>query len=545
MSKEIKVAYFSAEVGLNESIKTYSGGLGILAGDTIKAMADLEVPFCGMTLLYKYGFFKQEINDQDRQEELNDPWDYKNILEDTGLETSLFIRNTKIIVKIWKYEYVGETGHKVPIYFLDTHHKENPRWAEELTEHLYVGDRIAQELLLGVGGYRALEVLGHTNLGTYHMNEGHSAFLTLEMYRDIGEKTGLWEDKNVIEKCVFTTHTPIPAGHDKFDYSEFYSAIEGEKDLAPWHLKQLAGEDKLNMTKLALSLTRYTNAVSRKHAEVSRGMFPGFDIDYVTNGIHSTTWASPYMKSLFDNYIPGWRVDATKLKAIFKIPNSEIFKTHQEAKNDLINYVNEVTITGAVLDPKVLTIGFARRFIQYKDAEMIFSNLDDLKRIGKKVQFIFAGKAHKHDGLGKEIMKRIIDRAKELKDDISIAFIENYNIGVAKKLVSGCDLWLNTPIPPNEASGTSGMKGALNGCSHFSRLDGWSIESYEMNGGGFPISDYSDFITTLEYKIIPMFTSDNKTSWIEQMKSSIGNSGSYFNTHRMAKEYLEKAYNLS
>jgi starch phosphorylase len=544
MDKEIKVAYFSAEVGINESIKTYSGGLGILAGDTIKAMADLEVPFCAVTLLYKYGFFKQEINDDDRQQELNDPWDYENILTDTGKTTIMYIRNTPITIKIWKYEYTGESRHIVPIYFLDTHHKSNPDWAKELTEHLYVGDRIGQELLLGIGGYRALKELGHENLDTYHMNEGHSAFLTLEMYKDLGEKSGEWNNQNVINKCVFTTHTPIPAGHDKFEYSDFYSAIEGEKDLAPWHLKELAGEDKLNMTKLALSLSRHTNAVSRRHAEVTREMFPGEQVDFVTNGVHTTTWASHSMKLLFDNYIPGWRRDSTKLNEIFKVPNSEIFKAHQESKETLINHVNDVNITGAKLNSKVLTIGFARRFIQYKDAEMIFSNLDDLKRIGDKVQFIFAGKAHKNDGMGKEIMKRIIDRAKELKDDISIAFVENYNISVAKKLISGCDLWLNTPIPPNEASGTSGMKGALNGCSHFSRLDGWSIESYEMNGGGFPISDYSDFITTLEYKIIPMFTSENKTSWIEQMKLSIGNSGSYFNTHRMAKEYLVKAYNM-
>lgn len=474
--KDIKVAYFSAEVGLNEHIKTYSGGLGILAGDTIKAMADLEVPFCAMTLLYKYGFFKQEINDEDRQEELNDPWDYENILTDTGKQATLYIRNTLITLKIWKYEYTGESGHTVPIYFLDTHHKSNPDWAKELTEHLYVGDRIGQELVLGIGGYRALQALELDSIETYHMNEGHSAFLTLEMYRDLGVKTGTYEDAQVEEKCVFTTHTPIPAGHDKFEYSEFYSAIEGEKDLAPWHLKKLAGEDRLNMTKLALSLSRHTNAVSRRHAEVTREMFPGEEVDYVTNGIHSTTWASVHMKALFDNYIPGWRLDSTKLNEIFKVPNSEIFKAHQDAKNELVSHVNEVNVTGAKLNSKVLTIGFARRFIQYKDAELIFSNLDDLRRIGTKVQFIFAGKAHKNDGMGKEIMKRIIDKAKELKDDISIAFIENYNIGVAKKLVSGCDLWLNTPIPPNEASGTSGMKGALNGCSHFSKLDGWSIE---------------------------------------------------------------------
>ncbi len=540
--KDIKVAYFSAEVGLNEEIKTYSGGLGILAGDTIKAMADLEVPLCAVTLLYKNGYFKQEIK-EDWQIELNDTWDYENILKDTGKECQVNIKNENIIVKIWKYEYTGVTGHIVPIYFLDTNHKDNPQWAKDLTDHLYVGDRMAQELVLGIGGYRALNSLEHNSIQKFHMNEGHSSFLTLEMYKDLGKKEG-FEDSHVKERCIFTTHTPIPAGHDKFDYESFYKYIEGEKDLAPWHMKQLAGEDRLNMTKLALSLSNYANAVSRRHAEVTREMFPQNEIDYVTNGIHASTWASPKMSSVFDRYIPGWREDSTKLKSIFKVPNSEIYKAHQESKEDLINFVNEHNIVGCKLDPKILTIGFARRFIQYKDAELIFSNLDNLKRLGHRVQFIFAGKAHKNDNQGKEIMKRIIDKAKELKDFISIAFVENYNISIAKKLVSGSDMWLNTPIPPNEASGTSGMKGAINGCLHFSRLDGWSIESYEMNGGGFPISDYSDFITSLEYKIIPMFYADNRTSWLEEMKLSIGNSGSYFNTHRMVKEYLEKGYKL-
>lgn len=543
MSKDIKVAYFSAEIGVYKDIKTYSGGLGILAGDTIKAMADIGVPFCAVTLLYKEGFFKQKIDENNRQIEIEDSWDYENILYDTGYQTKVNISGEDVYIKIWKYEYVGAGGHIVPIYFLDTHMDKNPDWAMELTNKLYVGDRLAQEIVLGIGGVRALNEIGHGNIEKYHMNEGHSAILTLELYKKFGETKG-WDNGYVKDKCVFTTHTPIPAGHDKFDYCDVYDKLQGEEKIIPLHIKNMAGEEQLNTTRLALSFSGYHNAVSRKHMEVTKGMFPDFAIDYITNGVHAPSWASKYFSEIFDKYCSGWRSDSIKLKNIFSVPNSEIYKAHTNAKKELISYVNENNITSSKLDDGVLTIGFARRFIEYKDAELIFHNIDDLKRLGGKVQFIFAGKSHANDGVGKDIIQRIIRKAKELNEDISIAFLENYNIEISKKMVSGCDMWLNTPIPFNEASGTSGMKAAINGTLHFSRLDGWAIESFEMNGGGFPIEEYADFIKLLEYKIIPMFYNKNKTAWVEEMKLSIGNSGSYFNTHRMAREYIEKAYRL-
>ena len=542
MSKDIKVAYFSAEIGIDENIKTYSGGLGILAGGTIMAMADLNVPFCAVTLLYRNGFFKQKIVNG-VQEEQDDFWDYKNFLEDTGKQVKVNISGDDVFIKIWKYEKRGVLGHIVPIYFLDTNLDENTEKGKEITDRLYMGDRISQELVLGVGGYRALKELGYNNIEKYHMNEGHSVFLTLEMYRDLGIKNG-FDDGQVKERCVFTTHTPIAAGHDKFKYSDFYERVKGEPDLVPWHIKKLAGEDELNTTKLALSLSNCHNAVSRKHMDVSREMFPYHTIDYITNGIYSSRWTSKYMSELFDKYIPDWRKDFERLSDVFKIPNSELYKAHLNAKKDMVDFVNSRNITGSKFSKDILTIGFARRFIAYKDAEMIFQNMDNLRRLGKKVQFVFAGKSHGKDGIGKDIMRRIIENAKNLSGEISIAFIEDYNIEVARYLLSGCDLWLNTPIPPNEASGTSGMKAAVNGCLHFSRLDGWAIESFEMNGGGFPISEYDDFMNSLEYKIIPMFYSKNKTAWIEEMKLSIGVSGAYFNTHRMAKEYLSKFYKI-
>lgn len=541
MLKDIKIAYFSAEIGIDPKIKTYSGGLGILAGGTIKAMADLEVPFCAVTLLYKYGFFKQKIEDN-YQHEYDDEWDYENILKDTGKETKVNIFGEDVYIKIWKYEYRGITGHVVPIYFLDTHLDKNPDWAIDLTNRLYCGDRISQEIVLGIGGLRAIKELNHS-IEKYHMNEGHSSLLTLELYKMLGEEFG-YSDENVKDRCIFTTHTPIPAGHDKFNYSEVHERLKGEVGIIPWHIKDLAGENQFNTTKLALSLSGYHNAVSKKHMEVSKQMFPDFDIDYITNGVELITWVNPFLEDVYNRYIPEWKKDNTLMKEVFKIPNSEIYKAHASAKKDMIKFVNNKNITGVTLDENRLTIGFARRFIEYKDALLIFKNLGTLRRLGKKVQFIFAGKSHSHDGIGKDIMKRIIEYSEELRNEVSIAFIENYDMEVAKKLVGGCDVWLNTPVPPNEASGTSGMKAAANGCIHFSRLDGWAIEAFEMNGGGFPISDYHDLIMTLEYKIIPMFYSKDKTSWTNEMKLAIGNSSSYFNTHRMAKEYVLKAYKM-
>lgn len=544
MEDNIKIAYFSAEIGICERIKTYSGGLGILAGDTVKAMADLSVPVCAVTLLYRNGFFKQKIVD-DYQNEIDDIWDYKKILEDTGKFVYVNLYNTKVKIQIYKYEYLGISGSKVPIYFLDTNLDENPDWVKDITSRLYLGNRLAQEIVLGIGGYRALKELGlNKTIEKYHMNEGHSAFLTLEIYKELGFKNG-FNDEQVRKKCVFTTHTPIPAGHDKFDYNDVYNALSSEKDIIPWHIKQIAGNDLLNTTKLALYFSSFHNAVSRKHMETTKKMFPNYNIDYITNGVHLLTWTSKQFKELYDKYIPNWKNDYSELKKIHSIPNSEIFRTHKITKENLINFVNQNNIIGLKLDKEILTIGFARRFIGYKDAELIFENIDNLKRIGKKVQFIFSGKAHRRDGIGKDIMRRIIKHSRELKDFVKIAFIENYDIEIAKLLVSGCDLWLNTPIIPKEASGTSGMKASANGVPHFSRLDGWAIEGFERNGGGFVITEYQDFVNTLEYKIIPMFYSNNKTIWVENMKLAIANSASYFNAHRMVKEYLEKAYKIN
>jgi starch phosphorylase len=536
-----KIAYFTAEIGLNNSMKTYSGGLGILAGDTLKAMADLRVPLCAVTLLYKKGFFKQEIQD-DYQNELEDNWDFLNILTDIKKQIKVNINGCNITVKIWRYKHQGCDGYKIPIYYLDTDLDENPDWSRDITNRLYLGNRLHQEIVLGVGGVRALIEVGEDQIEKYHMNEGHSSFLTLELYRKHGETTGDWDEKHVREKCIFTTHTPVPAGHDKFSYNEINEAIKPETNLIPLQLKKLAGEDMFNTTKLAMSFSNHVNAVSVKHGEVTKLMFPEYDVHSITNGIHTKTWASDSMVKLFDKYLHGWRQDSTNLKNAFQIPDEEILMAHQKAKDSLIEYVNKNNISGAKLDSKVLTLGFARRFVKYKQADFVFDDIKRLIKLHGKIQFIFSGKSHRNDGIGKDIMQRVIRLARELNGKIEVAFLENYDIDIAKRLLSGCDLWLNMPIIPNEASGTSGMKAAVNGCIHFSRLDGWAIESFEKNGGGFPISEREDFYNVLEYKIIPKFYCNYSNLWVGEMKLAIENAGSYFNTHRMAKEYIEKAY---
>ncbi len=538
--ENIIVAYFSAEIGINKDMKTYAGGLGVLAGDILKAAVDLKYPMCGVTLLYKKGFFKQEINLHNEQVEIEDKWDYESFLEDTKKEVKVNIDNRDVYIKIWCYWLKG-LDFKIPIFFLDTDLEKNNEEDRNITKQLYLGDRLKQELVLGVGGARALDELG-IYPKKFHMNEGHSSFLTLRLYKKFGRIEG-FNDEVVKKRCVFTTHTPIPAGHDKFSYKEFYKFLEGEeKDLIPWHLQKLAGEDMLNTTKLAMSFSNYINAVSRKHQQVTKSMFPKFEnkIDYITNGVHLRTWTSESFSKVFDK-LGNWNLNPEVLLNINNIPKNELIDAKKKNKKNLVEFLNENNIVGTRFKEDILTVGFARRFISYKNAEMIFEDLERLKGIGKKVQIVFSGKSHMKDSSGKRIITRILEYAEMLKDYITIGFIENYNMEVAKLLVSGVDIWLNTPIPPNEASGTSGMKASVNGTINVSTIDGWIIESFERGFGGFPISKSDDFYNLIEYKLIPMYYFDYENSWVNEMRLSIKN-GSYFNTIRVLKEYIKKGY---
>nr|WP_281692070.1 alpha-glucan family phosphorylase [Cloacibacillus porcorum] len=544
-------AYFSMEIALMPEIPTYSGGLGVLAGDILKSSADLGVPMVAMTLLYKKGYFAQKINKEGRQTEYPVEWNPRDFMTQLPNRVTITMNGHPVTIGAWCYMLVGQTEHPLPIYFIDTDLPENSPEDRQLTAELYGGDnkyRLCQELILGIGGLRLLRDMGYRNISTFHLNEGHAGFLTLELLRE----QGYGDIEKVKNQVIFTTHTPVAAGHDFFSYDLIDEVMDG--DVAQI-LRQHVGGNGLSMTDLALKLSRYVNGVSHKHALVSRAMFGDESIDWITNGVHSTTSTSPSFTKLYDTYIPGWRNDPSRLMQALHIPDEELWNAHQAAKMKLLAFVLEET--GQQLEPDVLTIGFARRAATYKRADLVFSDIRRLVEIGKgKVQFIFSGKAHPHDEPGKDILQKINNIARELGTELPVVFIENYNMGPAKFITSGVDVWLNTPIRPREASGTSGMKCVHNGIMNFSVLDGWWIEGCIEGKTGWAIGpeptengmveyneaeDAVDLYNKLEEKIIPTYYTDRKR-WISMMKFAIAVNASYFNTHRVVHEYCEKAY---
>lgn len=553
LEKNAQVAYFSMEIGLANEIPTFSGGLGVLAGDTLKAAADCKLPVVGLTLLYSHGYFEQSIDSKGNQVESPINWDPKQKLTPLDTLVEVFIEGRPVKIRPWLYYQIGVTGHQLPVLFLDTNLPENTPQDREITGYLYGGDsytRIVQEVVLGIGGIKVLDNLGFS-IKTYHMNEGHAAFLTLELLSKLN-----WSNEEVRKHCVFTTHTPVPAGHDEFTYDLAYKVMER---YLPWHIKEIAGQEKLNMTILALNLSRFANGVAQKHGEVSRNMFPDFDIDAITNGIHSATWTSPSFQSLFDRHIRDWRINPELLVQAAQIPDSEISQAHQAEKGALFAYIEKTT--GVKLDPKILTIGFARRAAPYKRGDLLFTDMERLVRICHgKVQFVFAGKAHPKDGRGKEIIKRINEVITRLRAEnkLSAVFLPNYNISLGAKITAGVDVWLNTPVRPREASGTSGMKAVHNGIPNFSVLDGWWIEGWIENVTGWSIGpeaketnlvennnaeDVENLYQKLEQVLIPLYY-QNPAGWTAIMKNAIAKNASFFNTCRMVKEYAAKAYKL-
>jgi len=551
---EKRIAYFSMEIGIDPKIPTYSGGLGILAGDTIKSCADLQVPLVAVTLLYKKGYFYQKLDENGQQTELPHDWKPKKLLTPVPKKVAVTIEGRNVTVGAWILKVAGIKGYSIPVIFLDTDLEENSEYDRGLSYRLYTGDRkyrLAQEIVLGIGGVRMLRELGFHRLNRYHMNEGHASLLTLELLRDRKKGSNDWDIEGVRRLCVFTTHTPVPAGHDQFEY-ELVEKVLG--DFVPLELlKQLSGETHLNMTMLALNLSDYVNGVAKQHGKVSREMFPGYHIDSITNGVHTTTWTCKSFRQLYKAYMPGWKTDPSSLRYALSIPRDELWNAHMEAKTILINYVNSKTNVG--MDYDTLTIGFARRATAYKRADLVFHNPARLEEVAKKagkVQFVFAGKAHPHDNPGKEMIKRIVSMSKRIDSNIKVAYLDNYDIDLAKILVSGVDLWLNTPRKPQEASGTSGMKAALNGVPSFSILDGWWIEGCIEGLTGWAIDSASDresndednanaLYHKLEEVIIPTFYRERQR-WIDIMRHTIAINGSFFTTHRMIQQYVLLAY---
>lgn len=551
-----RIAYFSMELGLDERIPTYCGGLGILAGDTLKSCADLKVPAVGVTLLNEKGFFYQRLDERGNQMEHEVEWnpaDYMIALEN---KVTVPVGGKQVSVRAWLYNIVGVTGYKVPVLFLDTNLAENDVGERQITWHLYGGDegnKLKQEIVLGIGGVRMLNELGF-RVRKYHMNEGHSSLLVLELLNQSIKGNQNKLDSHVVDevrdKCVFTTHTPIPAGHDKFPYSLVEYLLRDYMSLEL--IKKYGGGECLNMTLLGFNLSEYINGVAKKHGEISRSMFPGYAINSITNGVHPPTWITESFQRLYDKHIADWRRDPFLFRYGVGIPDGEIWAAHMESKKDLIDYINMEYNLGMVYE--TLTVGFARRMTEYKRPTLIFDDIGRLKEIAKKsggIQLVFAGKAHPQDHRGKELIKEIVSYVDGLGDEIKLVYIENYNMGIAKKLVGGVDLWLNTPQKPREASGTSGMKAVLNGVLNFSVLDGWWIEGHIEGITGWSIggleADKDSHRRCVEdlycklAQIMDLFYKDRE-SWINMMKNSISLNASFFNSQRMVQQYMTNAY---
>jgi len=563
MNEQRTIAYFSMEVGVEPAMPTYSGGLGVLAGDTIRSAADLRVSMVAVTLLYRKGYFRQKLEADGWQREDPATWAVEDFLEEMPQRTSITVEGRTVHLRAWRYEVKGVSDFKVPVFFLDSDLPENSKRDRTLTHFLYGGDRhyrLCQEVIIGIGGIRILRALGYDRIERFHMNEGHSSLLTLELLDEEIKKTGRkWihhEDiEKVREKCVFTTHTPVPAGHDQFPLDLVNRVIEHAKIIS--EMKDVfCCEDLLNMTYLALNLSRYINGVAKKHGEVSRLMFAGHTIDAITNGVHAATWISHPFQELYDRYIPDWREDNFSLRYALSIPKEEIWEAHQKVKGELIQYVNRTTDAG--MDGDILTIGFARRATPYKRGDLLFQDIERLRTISSKTgpfQIIYGGKAHPQDQGGKELIKRIFQAKERLKDNIRIAYLEDYDIELGKMITAGVDLWLNTPQPPMEASGTSGMKSALNGVPSLSVLDGWWIEGHIEGVTGWSIGgtrrdteessnwlkDASSLYEKLEHVVLPLFYR-NRDGFVNVMRHCIALNGSFFNTHRMILEYVLKAY---
>jgi glycogen phosphorylase len=550
------VAYFSMEIAIQPSMPTYSGGLGVLAGDTLRSAADLGVPLAAFTLLHRKGYFQQHLDREGTQTEEVQSWNPADFCTEEPARVTVRIEDRTVTVRAWRYDLLGRFGHIVPIYLLDTDLDGNSGWDRGLTDHLYGGDenyRLQQEIVLGLGGARMAHALG-LEVNVYHMNEGHAALLTLALLEAqlAGGPQGAATEtdiETVRRKCVFTTHTPVPAGHDRFSTEQAIRILGGERTA----LLQQSGcfrDGLLNMTLLALRFSRYANGVAMQHGKVSRQMFPEYSIDTITNGVHAPTWISEPMQQLLDEHIPTWRRDNLFLRNAIDIPTEKMLAAHARAKEELLAEVG--TRTGLVLDPKVLTLGFARRVATYKRAALLFTDPERLKQIAVAaggLQILYAGKAHPQDGPGKALIHRVVEEAQRSSNDLlKIVYLENYAWDLGAMLTAGVDVWLNTPKRPYEASGTSGMKAAMNGVPSLSILDGWWIEGWVEGVTGWAIEDGANdeeeaqsLYRKLENAVAPLYR-DSPEKWAHLMRTTLAFNGSYFNTNRMVKQYARNAY---
>ncbi len=560
------IAYFSMEVGISHTIPTYSGGLGILAGDVLKSYADMKIPVVGMTLLNEKGYFSQSLDSEGNQVEKPVEWEPHEHMVPVQNKVAVTIEGRKVLVGAWRKMVHGLAGNQLPVYFLDTNVEGNSEYDRTLTSYLYGGDRayrLAQEIVLGIGGVRMLDSLGYHNIRKYHMNEGHASLLAVELlkrtYRDAGTPEKSYDLDAVKEKCVFTSHTPVAAGHDKFDLELFTRLTDS---YVPKILLDHAVQDnQVNMTLLGLEVSKHINGVAKSHGTVARAMFPEYLIDTITNGVHLPSWVSPAFRELFNSELAGWELDPFSLRNALYIPREKLWAAHEKSKQELIDAVNANTDIG--FHPARFTIGYGRRFTEYKRPDLLLCDIERLIEVSRRVgdiQVIFAGKAHPADYRGKELIKEVFQTCKSVNarnTPLKMVFLPGYDMQLAKKMVAGCDVWLNTPQRPFEASGTSGMKAAVNGVPHFSTLDGWWLEGHIENVTGWCIgehphdakggqdtnvaADAADLYGKLEATIIPAFYG-NRQKWMDIMRHCIAINASFFNTCRMAQQYIANAY---
>jgi starch phosphorylase len=551
---ERKIAYFSMEIALSKALPTYSGGLGVLAGDTLRSAADTGASMVAVSLVHRRGYFQQHLDAAGQQTESDVVWQPETLPAADRL-IHLTLQGREITLRAWRYDVVGVTGHVIPVFLLDADVDGNNPWDRKLTDHLYGGDtyyRLCQEAILGLGGIHLLHALG-CQPEVCHMNEGHASLLAIGLLEarlapaPLAQATE-HDAEAIRQQCVFTTHTPVPAGHDQFGLDQMMQVLGHERAAVIERFGALHN-NLLNMTYLALRFSRYVNGVAMQHGKVSQAMFPQVHVHAITNGVHAATWLSPHFKQLFDQEIPDWRHDNNYLRSAYGIEPQVIEATHLLGKQRLFNTIQQRT--GTELDPSILTLGFARRVATYKRATLLFHSPERLVEIAERIgglQIIFAGKAHPADNAGKALIREVFaDAAKLNSSALKILYLENYDWELGEQMTGGVDVWLNTPLRPYEASGTSGMKAALNGVPSLSVLDGWWIEGCAENITGWAIPDLQDesaeaaaLYDKLEHSIAPCFA--DKACWAALRRSCIAMNGTFFNTHRMLGQYVANAY---
>jgi starch phosphorylase len=544
------------EIALSTALPTYSGGLGMLAGDTLRSAADTGAPMVAVSLVHRRGYFRQILSAQGQQTEADVPWTPETQLPYAGECVTINMQGRSIKICAWRFDVVGVSGHVIPVFLLDTDIDGNDPYDRRLTDQLYGGDsyyRLCQETVLGLGGVKLLHKLGCAP-AVYHMNEGHASFLTLGLLEDQLKPgatlaSATEQDRlEVAKQCVFTTHTPVPAGHDQFGLDQMYAVLGQDRAKALERFGCLHN-NLLNMTYVALRFSRWVNGVAMQHGKVSQQMFPDYHVEFVTNGVHAATWIAEPLKKVFDQEMPRWRHDNQYLRSIYGIKPARISNAHRIGKRKLIDLIE--TRSGQTFDENVLTLGFARRVATYKRASLLLHDPKRLARIAQKIgglQIVYSGKAHPADAAGKGLIKEVFDIAGKVhSSSLKIVYLENYDWELGATLTQGVDVWVNTPRRPYEASGTSGMKAALNGVPSLSILDGWWIEGCAEDVTGWAIEDgendeaeAASLYEKLEQRIAPLYSRPQQ--WAAMQQHCIAMNGSFFNTDRMLGQYFANAY---